>query len=148
MTVWRLFSLAVLVLGLWLLVWGLRSAPGTAPVVPVVPVVPVAPVADAASVDSQVAAPAEAGWSTQADGSFSAQPPLSLGFSPLEQPTPAAASDWERRLSDARSEQLRLEAMTELTPAQRDAALQAHLQRHFSAAERARVAAGLRLMPR
>lgn len=142
MTVWRLFSLAVLVLGLWLLVWGLRSAPGTAPVVPV------APAADAASVDNQVAAPAEAAWSTQADGSFSAQPPLSLGFSPLEQPTPAAASDWERRLSDARSEQLRLEAMTELTPEQRDAALQAHLQRHFSAAERARVEAGLRLMPR
>lgn len=139
MTVWRLFSLAVLLLGLWMLVWGLRSAPGKAPA---------APVADAASVDIRLAAPAEAGWSTQADTSFSGQPPLTLGFSPLEQPTPADVSDWERRLSDARSEQLRLEAMTDLTPQQRDAALQAHLQRHFSAAERARVEAGLRLMPR
>lgn len=139
MTVWRLFSLAVLLLGLWMLVWGLRSVPGTAPNVPV---------ADAASVDIRLAAPAEAGWSTQADASFSGQPPLTLGFAPLEQPTPAAASDWERRLSDARSEQLRLEAMAELTPEQRDAALREHLQRHFSAAERVRVEAGLRLMPR
>lgn len=139
MNAWRLGSVVIVLLGLWQLVAGLRSAPllDAAPAAAIATSTP--PAADR---------PAEDGWSTAGELSFSAQPPLSLGLSPLERPTQAASSDWERRLSDARSEQLRLEAITDLTPQQRDAALQAHLQRHFSAAERARVEAGLRLMPR
>lgn len=56
-------------------------------------------------------------------------------------------SAWEQRLSDARSEQLRLQADAGLSAAQRTAAMAAYLQGHFSPAERPRVEALLRLMP-
>lgn len=69
-----------------------------------------------------------------------------LGLQPGA-PGDASAPGWEQRLSDARSEQLRLQAQAGLSAAQRAAAMQAHLQQHFSGAERPQVEALLRLMP-
>lgn len=56
-------------------------------------------------------------------------------------------NSWEKRLSDARSEQLRLHDIPGWTAAQRQAAMQAHLQANFSASELPQVEALLRLMP-
>ena len=138
MSAWRLGCVAILLLGLWQLMVGFPSwRPAK-----------VAPLPAAAAAQAAASTLPQASWSTAGDSSFAAQPSLSLGLSPLEQPNRAASSDWDRRLSDARSEQLRLQALPGLTPRQREAALQAHLQQHFSAAERARVEAGLQLMSR
>ena len=86
--------------------------------------------------------------------SFASLAPLALHPEPLpDAPVQQLAlqqgwAAWEQRLSDAHSEQLRLQAQPGLSAAQRAAAMQAHLDAHFSAAERPRVEALLRLMPR
>lgn len=142
MTVWRWCSVALVVMALWQLTVGLRSATSPAPTR--ADLVPMQELSAEASADPST----QSSWDTTGEASFSSAPPLSLGLAPLESGPEDKARDWERRLLDARSEQLRLESMPELTPAQRAAELRAHLEQHFSAAERPHVGAGLRMMPR
>lgn len=129
----RWAALALIVMAGWQLEQGLQVQPPPAP--------------DA----MHQALPQPAGLS-DAEGSFATLAPMSLQSAAPGQALQShglqpAEPSWDQRLSDARSEQLRLQADVALSAAQRATAMQAHLQQHFSAAERQQVEALLRLMP-